>query len=1755
MKVNDKLASRLSSTSHKIVHTNEVSLDQLNRLLNIDEMRRVFPHSGKYESAHQAYGLHQWYEVVFQDTVRQEIEHLVHRYMENEAIQWAEPVYQMSLDVMEVPTEEMNDPRFDEQWHYKNTGQTGGTVGADIQLPEAWNLETGDKSVIVAIIDGGMDITHEDLKDALWSNKTELNGEKGIDDDDNGYIDDVYGYGFGDQRGEFFPHYHGIHVGGTIGAVNNNGKGVAGIAGGLGSADGVRLMSCAVFGRYNQGGFPESFVYAADNGAVIAQNSWGGGAQSKILEDAIDYFIERAGYDNTEENFDKNIQIGPMAGGLVVFAAGNSNSSSPGYGYPASYESCFAVASTDHFDKKSSFSNYGDWIEIAAPGTSVLSTYTNNSYGLLSGTSMACPHVSGVAALIVSAYGKQGFRPEQVKRLLMNSAENIDDNNISYIGQLGAGRLNAFRALYTDDDQVPPAPITDLKIDSLSFESITLSWTASGGDSLSGIAAVYDIRYAQSPISANNFEDATIVADLILPKVAGEKEIFTVHKLPSETRLYWAMKVLDIHGLTSELSNTVDSITTGAPLVKVGPDSLSAELSNGDSLQKELTIDNGEGKSGLTYQLTTITDSLSNLALRENKSSKVLVVQSYPEWNFYMKDFLKSEFDITPDVISHTQLADKDFLGYHLIIVTGGQSSSYINPINAQKDKFETYVKQGGVVQYMITGYYDVYAPAGVWINNGYSNSLNQKITNHQITRDIPETINSSSASSGRIENLPENSTVLTIYGSNQTPTTAIYPLGKGEIILSCMYWERFYKNQEKDIHTFLFNATEYALYASKSHQWLTYPASGFVPAGSSVKVPIVFQPKGLFSGIYQQQLVVSSNDPENPKTKIPVTLKVNASPILKPSKDSLNFDSLYIGLSSTDTLWISNQGTDTLKVTSVTSNLSDYQVGSTVFLLAPYEKYQILVSFTPDQAGSRNALLTLKSNLPDYQIKLFGQGIDSPVLQLPADTIKVKLLSGQKTQRILPLSNKGGSDLNWHTSITYTKFNPLNSKNEDNDYSLGKAESFVVKPFPANTILSTLIAASDDGYIFAKQANSSAFYKYDVGPGRWERVADAPIAGYSTYNNGVYLLGKVYFIYRQIKDYLGVYDIEKNHWSSIDISSANTTPSQIASDGSYLYILYYNGVLKRFDTTNAQWHTLTRNFEGNNAYIGMSYSNGKLYVHTNNLFFSYNLLNEEWKKLETPPQAINSSSTIEPYGQIIYFTSGPSMSLYDIRQNKWYVTRNPLINTNNFTHFTYLGMDDHTGIYFSNSQTFGQYITRPYLQWLEPELRRGKIISSDSMGLSLEIDADALEEGEYAALIHVNSNDPVNPIINVPVMLNVYSEQADENEPPVVANSLNQQELHLRNEPYTFNLVKYFSDPEGYPLTFYASSRNVDMAVTNIQGSLLEILTVDTGEVTLDLIAEDILGKKIEYYLKLSIADREEDFIEVPEAPSDNQAPLAKFASLHYSLELHEQLNIYLDSLFSDPDNDILTYTIPGTDESFSLQDSTSHFKMIGNTLSLEAIAMGTSNTILTAYDPEGNSAQTIIYIAVNPALKLKGELENVLLQKGRTHSVDLHKVIENSTEQKLFFNSFEEDSSIVSTSIRDYKLLIQAKNIGETKVYLEIANERGKVLPMNFVVVVNALLSTEEELSREQGLLCYPNPTYLGTHLQYNLWKKEHVWLGVYSSSGQLISVLADEMQNTGEHHFYWDTRSISAGTYIIRLITSAGVDNVKMLVLPEK
>lgn len=491
----DGAATRAGSSS-----SGNTQIDRV--LMNVGSIsfERLFPACGRFEERTEKEGLDRWFIAKYDATVpAKEVANMLSgcdgvevieysiptaasAYSKATTVEYEEPVatraYSSARNIPFPFNESVRSQRM--QWHYNNPGNVyaNSTVaGADADVYAAWQLCTGNPDVIVAVVDQGVKFDHEDLAANMWVNKGEIPGN-GIDDDGNGYIDDVNGYNFTDNNGTLTfsaENMHGTHVAGTIAAVNNNGVGVNGIAGGSGNGDGVKIMSCETLGSSesgNSGGGLGAQVraikYAADNGAVICQNSWGytAGALSKndwtrgnysALAEAIAYFRKYAGIDENGN------QEGPMAGGIVIFAAGNDASDE--LCYPASDPGVISVASTSWLGTPSYFTNYGKWVSLSAPGgdLSLNSTYGGvystsvaedggSSYEGINGTSMACPHVSGACALAVSWYygaeKKKGLTSDMLKEALLSSVRPVDPYCAApYFGNMGAGSLDTYQLL------------------------------------------------------------------------------------------------------------------------------------------------------------------------------------------------------------------------------------------------------------------------------------------------------------------------------------------------------------------------------------------------------------------------------------------------------------------------------------------------------------------------------------------------------------------------------------------------------------------------------------------------------------------------------------------------------------------------------------------------------------------------------------------------------------------------------------------------------------------------------------------------------------------------------------------------------------------------------------------------------------------------------------------------------------------------------------------------------------------------------------------------------------------------------------------------------------------------------------------------------------------------------------------------------------------------------------------------------------
>lgn len=380
-----------------------------------------------------------------------------------------------------------NDDMLPMQWHYINNGdkQLFPTIvaGEDINAAAAWEVTTGRPEIVVAVVDEGVCHTHPDLEPNFDVNEAELNGSEGVDDDGNGYVDDIYGYNFVSDTGRIIwgrPHDsgHGTHVAGTVAAVNNNNLGVSGVAGGSGNGDGVRIFSSQIFsGKDELGvkGIAAAIEYSADRGASILQCSWGvepgqiandtafATGSVSVEYEALEYFIETKNCD-------------ALDGGLVVFAAGNVGKASAGY--PGAYNEYIAVTAFAPDGLPAYYTCYDRGCNISAPGGEyymiappstysekglVLSTLPEGKYGYMQGTSMACPHVSGIAALALSYALDLGktYTVDEFKALLLTSVNEFDSvltgfkpnysggnmNLTTYKGKMGTGKIDAYRVL------------------------------------------------------------------------------------------------------------------------------------------------------------------------------------------------------------------------------------------------------------------------------------------------------------------------------------------------------------------------------------------------------------------------------------------------------------------------------------------------------------------------------------------------------------------------------------------------------------------------------------------------------------------------------------------------------------------------------------------------------------------------------------------------------------------------------------------------------------------------------------------------------------------------------------------------------------------------------------------------------------------------------------------------------------------------------------------------------------------------------------------------------------------------------------------------------------------------------------------------------------------------------------------------------------------------------------------------------------
>ena len=617
-----KLPLSVKGTNRKYVQTGVTPLDRVNQKVKAVSMTRVFPYAGKNEAKHKAFGLDLWYDVHYEAS-GMKLAQARNLFRSAEGVSYAQriPLYKpiggerflevspaaVAKAAKAASTMPFNDPLLNDQWHYNNDGHIAGTkMGADANVFKAWETGvTGSKDVVVAIIDGGFQVDHPDLKDNVWINTAELNGKPGVDDDGDGYVDDIYGYNFVINSSDINAHSHGTHVAGTVGATNNNGIGVCGVAGGSDGKGGVKMMVCQVFDSRASSSavadFGAALVYAADRGASIAQCSWGAsvaGDEDKSVTEAVDYFTKNGGGDK-------------MNGGLCIFAAGNNGEE--GDYYPGCLDKVVAVGSMAPDGSVAYYSNRGKWVDVTAPGGledngqqyGVLSTLPNSTYGYNEGTSMACPHVSGIAALILSKYGNKQFSNETLRTLLTTSVNDLYTQNPEYEGLMGSGYIDAYKALQGKEGSVPEA-VADFTV-TASHDNALIEWVIPETEekSIDHHVIYYSTEAFSATDDLNKLSSATVDTKF---KYSGDKMSYEVEGLKASTKYYFAIVAYNRWGKASAVSPIKEATTNAGPKVQVDQKNLSmtVDATKASTAEASFNVKNA-GEGVLKYQLTTAT--------------------------------------------------------------------------------------------------------------------------------------------------------------------------------------------------------------------------------------------------------------------------------------------------------------------------------------------------------------------------------------------------------------------------------------------------------------------------------------------------------------------------------------------------------------------------------------------------------------------------------------------------------------------------------------------------------------------------------------------------------------------------------------------------------------------------------------------------------------------------------------------------------------------------------------------------------------------------------------------------------------------------------------------------------------------------------------------------------------------------------------------------------------------------------------------
>lgn len=896
-----------------------------------------------------------------------------------------------------------NDPLFGQLWGLRNTGQIlGGVTGvpdADTDADEAWDMFTGSAAVTVAVLDTGIDYRHPDLAANIWTNPGEIAGN-GIDDDGNGFVDDLHGWDFLNKDNDPMDDSgHGTHIAGTIGGVADNGIGVAGVDWN------ARVMALKFLNNEGTGSAADAIScieYATMMGVDVMSNSWGNNTRSEAMQAAI-----AAAY---------------AANIYFVTAAGNSgtdNDITPFYPSGLDVANVISVMATDHRDQRSVESNWASdfgatTVDIAAPGTRIWSTIPNNSYMYLSGTSMAVPHVAGALALLRGRFPE--ISVDEGRLLLMNVG---NDPLPGLLGLCVSGaRLNV-RKLIADPDTLPPAAVTDLAVRGSGSSWVRLGWTTPIDDRA---LESYQLRFASAPITdLDGWNAATMATGEPVPAVAGAPVEVVVEDLPAGTTCYFSLRAADEYGNLSDISNSPGTEMLPMPVITVAPTALSAAVTPGGSATRTLTITNAS--SGvLDFSIPRHGPARPGASSVAVATGGALVGSTWGGVDGFGYDWLDSDIsgDVTFDWvdISTTGAAvplpddssqgpfdigftfpfyGRDFTKFYI------NAHGCVNLAGLPTDGDNSRLPSAGAPGFMLALLWDRMTP-GVGVCRYHSDG-NRMIVQY----------------------------------------TGVSPAGTGG---TCTMQMHLYANGIVEFHYKTMTATSsegatigiqngdgsdgmtVACNAAYAHDslairftpppaWLTVtPDNGSLAPGASLDLAVVFDSMGLCGSHFRGNLHVFSNDQTRPCLIVPAGIDVANVPDLAVTPAGLSFGAVRQSESATRLLTLQNHGCGDLTIHSLDFDDPSFTSTQAVPLeIKAGARTDIALRFSPAVARAYVGTLSLASNdldSPVLTVPLSGTGALIPDLALSPATLSGTLPTGGSSTQPLTIINNGLVNLSY---------------------------------------------------------------------------------------------------------------------------------------------------------------------------------------------------------------------------------------------------------------------------------------------------------------------------------------------------------------------------------------------------------------------------------------------------------------------------------------------------------------------------------------------------------------------------------------------------------------------------------------------------------------------------------------------------------------------------------------------------------------------